>query len=84
MKKTVGRVSIPVASIMVALNALMSFFTARKASPAGILPGRTKWVPSFEEYADFVGLKEYRAMENEYLPKARIEDKYKGTKGIVG
>ena len=33
---------------------------------------------------DFVGLKEYRAMENEYLPKARIEDKYKGIGKIVG
>ena len=80
----VGRVSIPVASIMVAHKALMNFFTALKASPTGTLPGQTQWLASFEEYTDFVGLKEYRAMEDEYLPKARIEDKYKGTKKIVG
>ena len=80
----VGRVSIPVASIMVAQKALMSFFTALKASPTGILAGQTQWLSSFEEYTDFVGLKEYRAMEDEFLPKNRIEDKYKGTKKIVG
>ena len=80
----VGRVSIPVASIMVAQKALMNFFTALKASPTGTLPGQTQWLASFEEYTDFVGLKEYRAMEDEYLPKTRIEDKYRGTKKIVG
>jgi 2,3-dimethylmalate lyase len=83
-KMGVGRVSIPVASIMVAQKALTEFFTALKASPTGILAGQTQWLSSFEEYTDFVGLKEYRAMENEYLPKNRIEDKYKGTKKIVG
>ncbi|HOW84935.1 MAG TPA: isocitrate lyase/PEP mutase family protein [Candidatus Aminicenantes bacterium] len=83
-KMGVGRVSIPVASIMVAQKALMNFFTALKASPTGTLPGQTQWVASFEEYTDFVGLKDYRAMENEFLPKQRIEDKYKGTAKIVG
>jgi 2-methylisocitrate lyase-like PEP mutase family enzyme len=83
-KMGVGRVSIPVASIMVAQKALTEFFTALKASPTGILAGQIQWLASFEEYTDFVGLKEYRAMENEYLPKNRIEDKYKGTKKIVG
>jgi methylisocitrate lyase len=83
-KMGVGRVSFPVASIMVAQKALMSFFTALKASPTGILTGQTQWVASFEEYTDFVDLKEYRRMEDEYLPKGRIEDKYKGTKKIVG
>ncbi|MEN6311592.1 MAG: hypothetical protein ABFD80_08675, partial [Acidobacteriota bacterium] len=63
---------------------LMNFFQALKASPTGILAGQTQWVASFEEYTDFVGLKEYRAMENEFLPKQRIEDKYKGTNKIVG
>ena len=38
----VGRVSIPVASIMVAHKALMNFFQALKASPSGILPGQTQ------------------------------------------
>ncbi len=42
----VGRVSIPVASIMVAHKALMEFFAALKASPTGTLPGQTQWVTS--------------------------------------
>ena len=83
-KMGVGRVSIPVASIMVAHKALTDFFQALKASPTGILAGQTRWASNFEEYTDFVGLKEYRAMENEFLPKERIEDKYKGDKKIVG
>ena len=83
-KMGVGRVSIPVASIMVAHKALTEFFKALKASPTGILAGETRWASSFEEYTDFVGLKEYRAMENEFLPRERIETKYKGTKKIVG
>jgi methylisocitrate lyase len=83
-KMGVGRVSIPVASIMIAHKALTDFFRALKASPTGILAGQTHWVSSFEEYTDFVGLKEYRALENEFLPKERIEDKYKGQGKIVG
>jgi len=80
----VGRVSIPVASIMVAHKALMDFFTALKASPSGTLPGQTQWVSSFEEYTDFVGLKEYKAMEDQYLPGQRLETKYRDAKKIVG
>jgi 2-methylisocitrate lyase-like PEP mutase family enzyme len=80
----VGRVSIPVASIMVTHKALMEFFTALKASPTGTLPGHTHWVSSFEEYTDFVGLKDYKAMEDEYLPKQRLESKYGEQKKIVG
>ena len=80
----VGRVSIPVASIMVAHKALTSFFSALKASPTGILPGQTQWVSSFEEFTDFVGLKDYRAMENAFLPKTRLDAKYQGVKKIVG
>jgi len=83
-KMGVGRVSIPVASIMVAHKALMSFFTALKKSPTGILAGQTQWVSSFEEYTDFVGLKAYRQLEDQYLPKDRMETKYKGTATIVG
>ncbi len=83
-KMGVGRVSIPVASIMVAHKALTNFFAALKKSPTGTLPGQTQWVSSFEEYTDFVGLKDYRAMENEYLPCERVEAKYKGVKKIVG
>jgi methylisocitrate lyase len=72
----VGRVSIPVASIMVSLKSLMAFFDALKASPSGILAGQTQWVSSFREYTEFVGLEEYRAMEEEFLPKDRLEAKY--------
>ena len=80
----VGRVSIPVASIMVAYKALTAFFSALKSAPAGILPGQTEWVSSFEEYTDFVGLKEYKAMEDEYLPTQRMQQKYREADKIVG
>jgi 2-methylisocitrate lyase-like PEP mutase family enzyme len=80
----VGRVSIPVASVMVAHKALTNFFKALKASPTGILPGQTQWVSSFEEYTDFVGLKDYKKLEDKYLPKQRTEKKYQGSAKIVG
>ncbi|NLE73942.1 MAG: isocitrate lyase/PEP mutase family protein [Actinobacteria bacterium] len=80
----VGRVSIPVASIMVAHKALTAFFSALKASPTGTLPGQTQWVASFEEYTDFVGLKDYKALENKYLPQQRMTTKYGDQEKIVG
>jgi 2,3-dimethylmalate lyase len=81
----VGRVSIPVASVMVAHKALAAFFKALKQSPTGILAGQTQWVSSFREFTDFVGLKDYRKLEDEYLPKEKIETKYKsGSGNIVG
>jgi len=80
----VGRVSIPVASCMVAHKALMDFFTALRAAPKGILPGEMKWVAGFEEFTDFVGLKEYKQLEDEYLPKERMEEKYRDARKIVG
>jgi len=76
-KMGIGRVSIPVASIMVMHKALMEFFTALKNSPTGILAGQTQWLTSFEDYTTFVGLKDYRKLEEEYLPKDRVETKYK-------
>ncbi len=82
-KMGVGRVSIPVASIMVMHKALTDFFTALKNSPTGILAGQTHWVTSFSEYTDFVGLTEYKKLEDQYLPKERIETKYRGQKKIV-
>jgi 2-methylisocitrate lyase-like PEP mutase family enzyme len=82
-KMGVGRVSIPVASIMVAHKALTNFFTALKQSPTGILAGQTDWVSSFEQFTDFVGLKDYRALEDSYLPADKIQTKYKGDKKIV-
>ena len=80
----IGRVSIPVASIMVMHKALVEFFTALKASPTGTLPGQTRWVSSFEEYTDFVGLNDYRTLEDRYLPTQRLDSKYGEVKKIVG
>lgn len=82
-KMGVGRVSIPVASVMVTHKALTNFFAALKSSPTGLLAGQTQWVSTFAEYTDFTGLKQYKAMEDEYLPKERLENKYKGEKKIV-
>jgi 2-methylisocitrate lyase-like PEP mutase family enzyme len=72
----VARVSIPVASILVMHRALKEFFHALRNSPTGLLEGQTHWLTSFREYTEFVGLKRYREMENEYLPRAVIEQKY--------
>jgi 2,3-dimethylmalate lyase len=83
-KMGVGRVSIPVASCMVAQKALTDFFTALRAAPKGILPGETKCISGFEDFTDFVGLKDYRRLEDKYLPKERMEGKYKAAKKIVG
>ena len=83
-KMGVGRVSIPVASCMVAHKALTDFFKALKAPPTGTLPGQAQWVSSFEGFTDFVGLKDYKRLEDQYLPKQRLEEKYKGDEKIVG
>ena len=72
----VARVSIPIASILVAHKALVDFFTALKASPTGVLDGQTERLTSFEEYTNFVGLPEYRRLEDRYLPTARLRAKY--------
>jgi len=72
----VARVSIPVASIMVAHRAMQEFFEALHASPTGLLAGQQQWVSSFAEYTTFVGLKEYRRLEHEYLPESVREAKY--------
>jgi 2-methylisocitrate lyase-like PEP mutase family enzyme len=80
----VGRVSIPVASCMVAHKALTAFFTALRRSPTGILAGESQWVSSFEEFTDFVGLKEYRKMEDAFLPQERVAAKYGEQSKIVG
>jgi methylisocitrate lyase len=72
----VARVSIPVASILVVHRALKRFFDALRASPTGLLDGQTDWLSSFAEYTEFAGLKEYRRQEDEFLPRATIEEKY--------
>lgn len=78
-KMGVGRVSIPVASILVTHKALTDFFKALQASSSKILPGQTEWASSFEDYTNFVGLKGYREMENRFLPRQNLESKYRGT-----
>lgn len=77
----VARVSIPVASIMVAYKALKGFFAALRGSPTGILSDKPDWVPSFEEFTNFIGIKEYRALEDAYLPHSAVEEKYRATAG---
>ena len=72
----VARVSIPVASILVMHRALKEFFEALHASPTGLLAWETHRLTSFPEYTEFVGLKEYRRQEDEYLPAATLEEKY--------
>lgn len=72
----VARVSIPVASILVAHRAMKDFFDALQASPTGLLAGQTRWLSTFSEYTSFVGLKEYRKLEDEYLPEGAMEEKY--------
>ena len=72
----VARVSIPVASILVAHRAMREFFEALHGSPEGILEGQRHWVSSFGEYTTFVGLDEYRRLEDEYLPESVREAKY--------
>ena len=72
----VGRVSIPVASILVAHKALREFFQALRESPTGLLKGQRHWLTSFPDYNEFVGLREYRERENAFLPAAVVEEKY--------
>jgi methylisocitrate lyase len=74
----VARVSIPVASILVTHRALRQFFEALRASPTGLLAGQGEWVSSFADYTEFVGLKQYRQLEDQYLPRATLEKKYAG------
>lgn len=76
----VGRVSIPVAAIMVAHHFLTEFFQALQSSPNGILAGELQWITPFDEFTDFLGLKEYQQMEENYLPPQRIQVKYGGLK----
>lgn len=64
----VARVSIPVASILVAHRAMAEFFGALRASPTGLLAGQTNRLTGFRAYHEFVQLSRYRALENEYLP----------------
>lgn len=72
----VARVSIPVASVLVAHKACLQFFKDLKNSPTGLLGGETKRLTSFSEYTKFVGLPEYREMEEKYLPTSSLQEKY--------
>ena len=75
----VGRVSIPVASVMVVHKALLDFFRALRASSTGNLAGQGQWATPFEEFTSFVGLDEYRALEDAYLPRPALLAKYGDT-----
>jgi 2,3-dimethylmalate lyase len=72
----IARVSIPVASILVAHKACLAFFKALKRSPSGILEGQQEWLTAFDDYTRFVGLPEYKVLETKYLPETRIREKY--------
>jgi 2,3-dimethylmalate lyase len=80
----VARVSIPVASILVAHKALMEFFQALKASATGNLAGQSRWAATFAEYTEFVGLPQYRALEEEYLPEEELAARYGACHEPVG
>jgi methylisocitrate lyase len=72
----VGRVSIPVASTLVAHRALTEFFTMLRAAPAGVAPELADRVTTFDALTTFLGLDEYRALEDRYLPEDRLDAKY--------
>lgn len=72
----IARVSIPVASILVAHRACMEFFQALKNSPTGILEGQTQWLTPFENFTQFVGLPEYKELEKKFMPEAIFSKKY--------
>ena len=75
----IGRVSFPVASVLVAHKALTAFFRALRDAPEGNLAGQTDWATSFADYTAFVGLPEYREMEKQYLPARALEGRYEAT-----
>lgn len=62
----VGRVSIPVASTMVAHRALTEFFAALRDSPTGLLAGQQQWLSPFDDLNRFLGLAEYEALDDRY------------------
>lgn len=67
-KLGVARVSIPVASVLLTYKALKEFFTALRRSPTGTLPGEAQWMPAFDQYTTFIGLEDYRRLEEAFLP----------------
>ena len=75
-KMGVGRISLPVASILSAHIGMTQFFKALKEAPEGILAGQTHWISSFDDYMEFINVKEYRELENSYLPEDLLELKY--------
>ncbi len=82
-KLGVARVSIPVASVMLTYKALKEFFTALRRSPTGTLAGESHWMPAFEEYTSFVGLEDYRRLEEAYLPAGDVEDTSTGARRLA-
>src|SRR5262245_50169596 len=72
----VARVSVPVASTLVAHHALTAFFTALRAAPDGVLPDRRDLLSDFDAVTDFLGFDDYRELEDTYLPADHLADKY--------
>jgi 2,3-dimethylmalate lyase len=66
----VARVSVPVASVLVAHRAMTEFYQALRASPTGLLGGQSHWLTGFKEYNAFTGLREHREMEDRYLARS--------------
>jgi len=72
----VARVSIPVASILIAPRALTDFSGALTAAPDGVLPEATDQISAFDDYTRCGGLDQYREQEDTYLPRTRVAEKY--------
>ncbi len=72
----VGRVSIPVASVLVAHHALVEFFGTLRSSDTGLLGGRGDLISSFDEMTAFLGLPAYLDLESAYLPQDRLGTRY--------
>lgn len=68
----VARVSIPVASVLLTYKVLREFFTALRRSPTGTLPDQPQWMPTFDDYTTFIGLQDYRRLEEAFLPASDL------------
>lgn len=75
-KMGVGRVSIPVGSIFASAKGIMNYFKALKDSEDMLAEGRFDLVTTFEEFKEIVGLHKIKELENQFLPKDVIKEKY--------
>lgn len=70
----VARVSVPVGVVFAAVTGVEAYLKVIKER--GIAPDRTDLCSSFEHFKDVVGLHEIRAIEERFLPKGVLEQKY--------